>query len=387
MELLHDRRIQIYLIVLFLCIASIIFNGIERGFDLQGGSELKVKTEKPLDEETMDKVVKILNLRLNSAGLKDIAVMPYGDEFIIITIAGADPTTARKLVESQGKLEVKIGNITVFTGADLVRVSPYTKDMVTGAWQVPFTITEEAAKRFREAAIKTNFSLVYMYLDDKLVNVAPIGEDLKQSLLAGRIVRDLVLETGSGEEGRAEAERIEIVLRSGSLPIKLSVESVYFVPPTLGKEFENMAILAGIAAIIAVSVAIFVRYRQPKIVLPVIITGLSEVLIILGVASAINWQLDLPSIAGIIVAVGTGVDHQIIITDQILQGRSVRIGIRQAFFIITSAWLTTFFAMLPLFVVGLSALRGFALITMIGVTAGVYITRPAFARMLEYILR
>ena len=59
---------------------------------------------------------------------------------------------------------------------------------------------------------------------------------------------------------------------------------------------------------------------------------------------------------------------------------------KSAFFIIMAAWMTTVAAMLPLFSIGLQILRGFALTTIIGVTIGVAVTRPAYASLIRNIV-
>ena len=50
------------------------------------------------------------------------------------------------------------------------------------------------------------------------------------------------------------------------------------------------------------------------------------------------------------------------------------------------SWMTTVAAMLPLFSIGLQILRGFALTTIIGVTIGVAVTRPAYASLIRNIV-
>jgi preprotein translocase subunit SecD len=222
-----------------------------------------------------------------------------------------------------------------------------------------------------------------------LVNDAPIGAELQAELAAGKVVRNLILETGGRDEDRLEAKRIEVILRSGALPIKVEVVGSHGISATLGEGFTRDAVLAGIAAFIGVSAFIYSRYREPMIVLPILATGSSEIIIILGVASLINWNIDLPAIAGIIAAVGTGVDNQIVIIDEVLteKERSMRYRIKSAFFIIVGSYLTLLAAMATLFVVGMAMLKGFAVTTIIGATAGVFITRPAYARILEYLLK
>ncbi len=417
LQILYLRRVQILLLAVAL---SLLIMGVNEpplslGWDLAGGTELRVKTEHPLPytapdgtQVTMDMVVEILTKRLNGLGVKDFSISPWGNQYLIIDFAGMPAEKARELVERQGKLVVKLGNITIFTGKDLEKVSPYTKSM-EGSWEVPFTINAEAAERFRQAALQvlreagiepesvTDFDAlerdpripqVEMYLDDKLVHSAPIGGSLWQEfIVSGKAPRSLVLTTGSRPEDEEEAKSVEVVLRSGALPLKLEVLSTSTVPPELGMKFARNAAIAGLAAILTVALVVFLRYRAPMVVLPIIATGVSEVIIILGIASLIRWDLDLAAIAGIIAAVGTGVDDQIVITDEVLFQRvySMRSRIKRAFFIIFSAWFTTVAAMFPLFIIGMAALRGFALTTILGVTVGVLITRPAYASVVEHL--
>ncbi|HIP34671.1 MAG TPA: preprotein translocase subunit SecD, partial [Methanothermococcus okinawensis] len=155
------------------------------------------------------------------------------------------------------------------------------------------------------------------------------------------------------------------------------------------EEFIKGALIAGFFAFLAVGAIISIRYKKPSIIIPILITCASEILIILGVASLINWRLDLASIAGIIASVGTGVDDQIVITDETLSkgSKKIKSSIRRAFFIIFAAAGTTIAAMLPLFVMSIGMLKGFAITTIIGVLIGVFITRPAFARIIQYMAK
>ena len=136
-----------------------------------------------------------------------------------------------------------------------------------------------------------------------------------------------------------------------------------------------------------ISVLLFVKYRKVKITLAVILTMFSEAFITLGIAALIKWNLDVSSIAGIIAGMGTGVNDQIVIIDETNRDSdaSLKERIKSAFFIIIGAFFTIFAAMLPLFWAGAGMLKGFALTTLIGVTIGILITRPAFAEILRHI--
>ena len=168
-----------------------------------------------------------------------------------------------------------------------------------------------------------------------------------------------------------------------------------FISPKLGEDFKTQAFYAGIGALIAVLLLVYFHYRNWKIAIPIASTSLFEVTIILGIAALIRWNLDLPSIAGIIAAIGTGVDQQIVITDELIGGeRNLRITRRasslrrigRAFFIIFASAATTIAAMSFLLVYFVGTLKGFAVTTILGVLIGIFVTRPAYAEIAKYLI-
>jgi len=220
-----------------------------------------------------------------------------------------------------------------------------------------------------------------------------VGEDL-----ANGIPHTSVQISGSAPDritASDEANRIYTVLKSGSLPVKLTVVGMEFISPRLGEDFKVQALYAGLAALLTVLLIIYFHYRNWRIAVPVASTSLFEVIIILGVAALIGWNLDLPSIAGIVAAIGTGVDQQVVITDELLSGeRSTRITRRssvikrmgRAFFVIFASAATTIAAMSFLLVYFVGTLKGFAFTTILGVLIGIFITRPAYAEIAKYLL-
>ena len=52
-----------------------------------------------------------------------------------------------------------------------------------------------------------------------------------------------------------------------------------------------------------------------------------------------------------------------------------------------AAYFTTLVAMLPLLFAGAGLLKGFAITTIFGITFGVFLTRPAFAAVVEILLK
>lgn len=260
-------------------------------------------------------------------------------------------------------------------------------------------ISDEGAERF--ARITENLETVervdrgchlsegiHLFLDRDKVTELQINCELKGNPVAQPVI------TGAEETeelARTERNRLQSVMESGRLPVELETAQVDSISPRLGEDFIRSILLAGFGALIAVSVVVFLRYRRKKIILPVFITSFSEVLIILGAASLIGWTIDLAAIAGIIAAIGSSVDDQVVITSETLSSKdtksySVKRRIKKAFFIVFTAAATTIVAMLTLGFVGLGMMRGFAITTIIGVLGGILITRPAYGKILEKII-
>jgi len=203
--------------------------------------------------------------------------------------------------------------------------------------------------------------------------------------------------TGGANDAKDAKERLQqltIILESGSLPIAVESVSRESISPALGKEFFFYASITGLLALIVVALVLFIRYRFLKLVIPIMFTAIAEVILVLGLASLINWSLDLAAVAGIIAAVGTGVNDQIVIIDELshkrkeeVTGSLVQRG-KRAFFIVIAAASTLVAALAPLifFGFGLGKLVGFAITTIAGVFVGVLITRPAFNEIAQKII-
>jgi preprotein translocase subunit SecD len=293
----------------------------------------------------------------------------------------------------------RIDNQTALTGTDITNVRPY---QITGnQWSVPFTVSTAGANRFAQVAQGKAGQPVEMYLDNQLVSSPVLSEGLATGTPTTEVEVSGTAETREAAEN--EARNIQAVLQSGALPVKVNVAGVSSVSAELGDQFRTGALVAGLLAVIVVSIIIFLRYRIPLLVIPIILTSLAELLLILGVASVIRWNIDLPAIAGIIAAIGTGVDDQLIITDEVLKKKgskegkeskrrsaTMRMRIKGAFFIVFTSAATLIAAMLPLAYIGFSRgyagigiLAGFAFTTIIGVLIGIFITRPVYAKFIE----
>jgi len=405
---------------------------IRKGLDLQGGTRVLLQPEVKMNSYDLGILIDNMKERLNVYGLSDLAIreandlpppLGTGNQYIVVEIAGATEEEIKDLLAKQGKFEAKIGNKTVFRGGqDIVYVArsaneagidPNSGCGTSGSqWFCRFrfaiTITQDAAQRQADAT--KDLAVVYdsttrrsdylsdkieFYLDDKRVDELNIGSDLK-----GQAVTQIAISGSGVGNNQQEAvfnslqnmKRLQTILITGSLPVKLNIVKTDAISPVLGEGFVSNALLMSLLAIISVAIVLGIRYRKLLITIPILITMLSEVVILLGVAAFIGWNIDLAAIAGILVAIGTGVDDQIVITDETLKGETSNVynwkeKVKRAFVIIMLAYATVVVAMIPLIFAGAGLLKGFAITTIIGVTIGVFITRPAYSTFVEIMLK
>lgn len=399
---------------------------LELGLDLQGGTRvlLQPKSNQTMPPNAIKDIIDVLQNRLNIYGLADLNIREAndlsGNKFILVEIAGVTKEEVRDLIAKQGVFEAKIGNEVVFRGGkgdipfvcrddgSCSGIKPPCNQANPDQWLCQFEfvihLSPEAARRHsqvtKDIAINTTESgrqilskNIDFYLDDKLVESLQIAADLKGQ----EATQILISGPGFGPTQEAafsdalkEMKKLQTIIITGSLPYKLEIVKVDTLSPKLGETFIKNAFIMGIFATIAVALVLFIRYRNIRLALPIIINSLSEVIMVLGFASILKWNLDLSSIAGIIAAIGTGVDDLVVITDETLRGEgseflSWKERIKRALSIVFASWLTTTAAMAPLLWAGAGLIRGFAFTTIVGISIGVFITRPAFASIVEYI--
>lgn len=397
-------------------VSSIPKTKIKLGLDLQGGARALVKPSNiTLTTQQIDELISIMTERFNVYGISDITIRPVldleGNNYILVEIAGATPSDIEDLISKQGKFEGKIGEDTVFVGGkkDIVYVcrndarcagitscSETTNGYVC-RFQFSVTLSDDAAQRHADITSKLDINVTEegkylskkldLYIDDKLVDSLWISSDLK-----GKVEKQVSV-SGSGvgktrEEAITNAKKnmnkLQTILITGSLPYQLEIVKIDTISPLLGQKFLRYVILAAFYSLITVSLIILFRYKKIKISLAILLTSFSEIIIILGIAAFIKWNLDLPSIAGILITIGTGVDQQVIIIDEFVRKKeeSILQRIKKALFIIFGAYSTTLASLLPLYGIGGGLLRGFAFTTIIGITVGILITRPAFSEII-----
>jgi|GEM_PF-218279 len=191
---------------------------------------------------------------------------------------------------------------------------------------------------------------------------------------------------------KEKMQYMESILKGGSLPVGITLGSRTTVPAALGEEFLNLSLISIAVSLLIISLAVGIRYQNIRATLPIIVISLSEFVILISILG--SFTIDLAAIAGILAAIGVGIDAQIVITDELLKKdeRDVEEKSNVAFQIIKTNVIVATLSMLPLLFskiisgVVVVEIIGFAISTILGSLLGYLLSRPAYASIVEYIL-
>jgi preprotein translocase subunit SecD len=381
-------------------------------------------------DDTRETAVNVLESKINSIGLSGGTVSttrtPTGETFVLVEVPNANRSEVLDLITSRGQVELVAhfpegqGNETTYRNVGLLTQEDFSNQNFQAQQadrgqpaRVPVSLRQAPAENFSSAMQSFGFTdegisqcgyqvesgedpdtfpgyCLYTVRDGEVVYGASMSPGLAQTIRSGDFVRDPTFVITANNF--SEAQQLAIDLQAGALPTTLDIQgegTTYFLEPSLANEFKLFSLITAIIAVFAVAGMVFLRYREPGVAAPMVLTAGAEVFLLMGFASAVGLALDLSHIAGFIAVIGTGVDDLIIIADEILQSGEVNTSrvfesrFRKAFWVIGAAAATTIIAMSPLAVLSLGDLQGFAIVTIVGVLLGVLVTRPAYGDILR----
>jgi len=168
------------------------------------------------------------------------------------------------------------------------------------------------------------------------------------------------------------------VLLSGSLPVKLHLDQESWVGPSLGQDSIQKGIGAFTAACVIIVVFMMGYYRIAGVV-AVLVLGMNLVIVMGGIA-ILDAVLTLPGIAGLVLTIGMAVDANILIFERIREeqnkgacvSEAIRKGFDRTISTVLDANITTFFVAMILYWIGAGAVKGFAVVLMLGIVSSLF---------------
>ncbi|MCE5284913.1 MAG: protein translocase subunit SecD [Pelosinus sp.] len=334
---------------------------IRQGLDLQGGTHVVMEAvdtpEAKVDDDAVQRVVKVIEQRVNGLGLTEPVIQRQGDRRVIVELPGVkDPEKAIEILGKTAMLEFQDeSGATVLTGKDLKDAKAQMDQSKRSLVSIEFS--DEGGKKFADLT-RNNIGKRISILLDKQVLTSPV---VQEAIPSGKAQI-------TGSNSIEEATNLAVLLRSGSLPVKVEVVETRTVGPSLGQDSKDKSMKAFAIGIIAISVFMLLFYRMSGFVANIALV--LYVLMLLFSLKMLNATLTLPGIAGIILSIGMAVDANVLIFERFKEeyhaGKTLRAamdaGFHRAFNTIIDSHLTTIFSCVVLFFLGSSGLiKGFAI--------------------------
>lgn len=359
------------IIGIFACTVGWLAGHIRQGLDLQGGTHIVMQAEdtdqNKVTPEAITQVINIMQKRVNEMGLTEPIIQREGSNRIIIELPGEkDPQKAIDTIGKTAVLQFKDeeGNVRL-TGEDL-------KDAKEQLGQnkqplVSLKFSDEGGKKFADLTAANVGRHIGIYLDGEMLTNPVVNE----AITGGAAVI-------TGQRTLEEAKDLAILLRSGALPVKMSVLEVRTVGPSLGQDSKDKSIVAFTIGLSLVVLFMLAVYRISGFVADTAL--LVYVLILLGVLYLLHATLTLPSIAGVILSIGMAVDANVLIferfKEEIQEGKILRLavqaGFKRAFVTIFDANMTVIITSAILFFLGSATVKGFELTLGLGVAVSMF---------------
>ena len=355
------------IIGVFFAFVQPLASSIRQGLDLQGGTHVvleAVDTEQAqVNDDAMNRVVAIMEKRVNSLGLTEPIIQREGERRVIIELPGIkDPDAAIQTIGKTAMLEFRDedGN-TVLTGTDLKDAQASTNPQ-TGQNVVNLEFSDEGAQKFADLTMRNVGRTIAILLDGEVLT-AP---NVREPILGGRAEI-------TGQKTLEEAQNLAVVLRSGALPVKVEIIETRTVGPTLGQDSKDKSEFAFAVGLGAVVLFMVLFYHLSGFIADVAL--MAYTILLLSILYLMDATLTLPGVAGIILSIGMAVDANVLIFEHFkeeyqVQHKSLRLamdaGFKRAFTTIFDSNVTTLIAAGVLFFLGTGTIRGFAITLGVG---------------------
>jgi preprotein translocase subunit SecD len=395
-------------------------SGTVRDWDLQvvdGSRIVLTQTSAGLElavDNAMDSATEVVRKRIDALGTREPTIIRQGDDRIVVDVPGLkDPQALKDLLGQTAELEFKLVDQTVLAsdieqgiappGSEIVPGAPGSDlegakiavrrlggvrgDSLTNAQQsfdpqdnspvVNITFDAEGGARFARLTSENVNKPFAIILDGQVLSAPNINEPIFGG--TAQISGGFTVES---------ANNLAIALRSGALPVDLTVVEESSISAELGADSIQKGALAmavGMGLLMLFMIATYGRFGLYACAALIL-----NLLMILGTLALLGpiAALTLPGIAGLVLTVGAAVDANVLINERIREERAkgrrvvqaVELGYKEASRAIFDANITNVIAALLMFLVGSGPVRGFAVVLMIGIVTSVF-TAVTLTRM------
>ncbi|MEM0897594.1 MAG: protein translocase subunit SecD, partial [Verrucomicrobiota bacterium] len=420
-----DQRKRVIGVILTLfttafCLYAVSTAGINRGIDLEGGSqfivEIKPDGDRLITEAAREEAKAVLLKRLDGFG-GNATITNQGEEFLNIQMPGIkeeNRAAIRETIEKVAKMELRLvhpnsdqlvpqvraGAVTepgyeiIPMRADKVESEGGTRDLLVTlipdvegkhvksafpyldvAYAVSVKLNDEGGEIMRNLTAQNVGRRLAIVMD---------GEIISAPVIQGRFSSEFQI---TGDFDYDEANSLASVLEN-PLGNPLEIQDERSVAAEMGADTIKQGVYAGLAGLGMTLLFVLFYYRLAGII--ALIGLVVNICLLFGSMAIFGFTLTMPGIAGILLTIGIAVDANVLIFERLREemraGKSLPAAIdsayEKAFSAIFDANVTTLITSIILFLVASSIIKGFAITLTLGILASLFaallVTRACF---------
>ncbi|MDL2218845.1 protein translocase subunit SecF [Ruminococcaceae bacterium OttesenSCG-928-O06] len=310
---------------------------IRFGIDIQGGVEVTFSPAIDVEptEQQMNSAQSVVEQRLLNLGINDYELYKdvsrgriilrfpwqagesdFNPETAIQELSTAAILTFREgyEVDENGLPTGATAENIILQGNDVISATAQygaVSNNSTGEYFVELKLSEEGTAKFAAATAKAaeEGNTISIWMDDTVISNPSVSEAINAS-------EAVITGNFDAESAKALADKIN----AGALPFALQAESYSTISPTLGAQSLRAMVIAGIVAFVLIVLFMIWNYKLVGFVASISLLGQTAftIAIVSGFFVVFSGStLTLPGIAGIILAVGMGVDANVIMGERI----------------------------------------------------------------------
>jgi preprotein translocase subunit SecD len=362
---------------------------------------LKPEALKQTQEDGIKQNIATLSKRVNELGVAEPIIQRQGADRIVVQLPGVqDVSRAKDIIGRTATLEVRMvdesiargteGSVAVPFGSELFKVGKgapvilYKEPVITGEYisnasssfdqnqqpSVSIDLNGDGGRKMRQATRDKIGKMMAIVLFERgkgeVLTVASIRDELGSRFQI----------TGMGNS--EAANDLALLLRAGSLAAPMEIIEERTIGPQLGAENISKGFHSTLYGFAAIS--LFMVFYYMLFGFFSVLALAMNVLLLVALLSLLQATLTLPGIAAIALALGMAIDANVLINERIREelraGNSPQMAIANGF---SHAWatildsnVTTLIVGLALLIFGSGAVRGFAVVHVLGILTSVF---------------
>jgi len=379
----------------------------ELAFNPAGGSEYKLvlgmkpeALKKNLDDAVQQNILTLSN-RVNELGVAEPIIQRQGASRIVVQLPGVqDVTRAKDIIGRTATLEVRMVDETVPRGTEESAAIPFGSELfkvgkgapvvlykdpiITGDYiasasasfdrnnrpSVSIDLNGDGGRRMRDATRGKIGKLMAIVLFEKgrgeVLTVATIQDELGSRFQI------------TGENSPQAASDLALLLRAGSLAAPMDIIEERTIGPQLGADNIKKGFDSTKYGFLVVAAFMIVYYMLFGLFSVIALS--TNLLLLVAILSMLQATLTLPGIAAIAFTLGMAIDANVLINERIREelraGHSpqaaIAMGFERAWATILDSNVTTLIAGMALLIFGSGAIRGFAVVHVIGIVTSIF---------------